>query len=150
MNCPDCGSPVEKQAQFCPKCYARIEPPSLWQKFLSLFQSSGEPRRPLLTIKKTVTIKTNKDGERHEYNSLDQVPPEIRSEIEKLEAEAEKAAFSASSSSEGASHKFVIKKTASLFRVKDAYGTERVYHSLEEMPPEIRAKFEKARDRLQE
>src|ERR1043166_5857616 len=71
MNCPDCGSPVEKQAQFCPKCYARIEPPSLWQKFLSLFQRSGEPRRPLLTIKKTVTIKTNKDGERHEYNSLE-------------------------------------------------------------------------------
>ena len=150
MNCPACGNPVEKQAQFCPKCYERIEPPSLWQKFLSLFQSSSEPSRPLFTIKRTISIKTNKDGERHEYNSLEEAPPEIRSEIEKLQAEAQKEAVNVSSSSEGPSHKFVMKKTVSLFKVKDAYGKERVYHSLEELPPEIRKAFEKAQDRLKE
>ena len=149
MKCPDCGNPLEKQAQFCPKCYAKIEPPSLWQRFLSLFQSSAESPSRTFTIKKTVTIKTNEDGERREYNSLEQAPPEIRSEIEKLQAEAEKEALGAPLS-EGPGHKFVMKKTVSLFRVKDASGNERVYHSVEELPPEIRAAFEKASGKLKE
>ena len=142
MNCPDCGTPVDRTAQFCPKCYARIEPPSLWQRFLSLFQRTA-PRRPLIQIKKTISIKTtDKDGRQHEYHSLDEVPRELRDEIEKIESDAVRKTFSSSSS--GPITKIVTEKTVSVFRVKDAAGNERVYHSLDELPPEIRAAIEKA------
>jgi hypothetical protein len=86
MACPACGNGVAVTDQFCPKCFARLEPPGLWRKFLSLFrvQVPGVSRRPLVTIKKTINIRTtDKDGVKHEYHSLDELPPEIRAAIEK-------------------------------------------------------------------
>ena len=149
MNCPECGNQVEKDAQFCPKCFARIEPPGFWKRFLSLFQSTGKPRRSIINIKKSVTIKTTgKDGQHHEYHSLEEVPPEFRAEIEKLSSEALKEGFS-SSISDGLTTKILSKKTVSLYKIKDASGQERVYHSLEELPPEIRAALEKAENSTQ-
>ena len=150
MNCPECGCVLEKNARFCPTCYARIEPPSLWRRFLSWFQKPTNPARSVITIKKTVDIKTtDADGHRHDYHSLKEVPPELRAELEKLQTEAEKQAFSASTS-EGVTSTFITRKSASIFKVKDASGTERIYHSLDELPPEIRAAFEKAQNQLNE
>jgi hypothetical protein len=149
MNCPECANPVEKDAQFCPKCFARIEPPGFWKRFLCLFQSTGRPRRSIINIKKSVTIKTtDKDGQHHEYHSLEDVPPELRAEIEKLSSEALKEGFS-SSVSDGPITKIVSKKTVSLYKIGDASGNGRVYHSLDELPPEIRAAMETAENEKQ-
>ncbi len=88
MNCPDCSSPVEKDAKFCPKCYARIEPPSLWQRLISPLQAPTKPGLHVLNTEKTVTITTlDREGNRHEYHSVDEVPLGMRSQIEKLESE---------------------------------------------------------------
>jgi hypothetical protein len=70
------------------------------------------------------------------------VPPELRKEVEKLQSEELKATLS-SSSLEGLTT-ITSKKTATLFKVKDASGNERTYHSLDELPPEIRAALEQA------
>jgi hypothetical protein len=122
----------------------------LWQRFLALFQSTGPPRRPLITIKKTVNIRTtDEDGQRYDYHSLKEVPPELRAEIEKLESEALKEGLS-SASSDGLTTKIISKKTYSVFKVKDASGNEHVYHSLDELPPELRAAWEKALDQTKE
>jgi hypothetical protein len=149
MNCTQCGNPLEKDAQFCPKCFARIEPPpSLWRRFCSLFAGASKPRRPAIKIKKTVTIRTtDAEGRQHEYHSLADVPQELRAEIEKVEGEALKERFTLSAS-EGLTAKFITKKTASVFRFKDTSGNEQVYHSLDEMPPEIRAAFEDAKSKM--
>jgi hypothetical protein len=147
MNCPDCGHPVESDAPHCPKCLARMEPPTLWQKLLRFFQDTDAPRQPIVNIKKTVSITTTDEGGQHEYHSLDEAPPELRKEIEKLEAEGLKEGFRFSSS-DGPTTRITTKitgeRTVSLFKVKDAEGNERIYHSLEELPPEIRAAFEQA------
>jgi len=58
MNCPECGHLLEKDARFCPKCFARLEPPSLWRRFLSLFQASGPSPRRIVNLKKTTLIIT--------------------------------------------------------------------------------------------
>ncbi len=156
MNCPDCGNPVEKEAQFCPKCFARLEPPSLWRRFLSLFQAAGKPRGPIIDITKSVTIKTTDEaGQQHEYHSLEEVPPELRAELEKLESEALREDFRYSSSSaDGLTTKVISQKSGqknvSIFKVTDAEGNERIYHSLEELPPEIRAAFEQAQKETKE
>ena len=151
MNCPGCGNAVEKGAQFCPNCYARIEPPGLWRRFLSLFQPAGTPARRIVNIKKTVNIKTTgKDGRRHEYHSLAEAPPEVRAEIEKLEAEAlkEPGDTIVSETSDGRTSKIISEKSVSLFRVTDASGNVRTYHSLDELPPEIRAAMEQAQKKI--
>jgi hypothetical protein len=146
MNCPECGNPVEKEAQFCPKCFARIEPPTFWQKLLRLLQGTGKPRRSVLNIKKTVSIKTtDAQGERHVYHSLDELPPDLRKEVESLQAEGLKESLHASST-DGPTTKVISRKTGSVFKVRDAAGNEQVYHSLEELPPEVRAAWEHARN----
>jgi hypothetical protein len=144
MKCPSCGNPLEAEAHFCPKCFAPIAAPTFWQKVASFFLS-GKPRRPLISIKKTITIKsTDKDGVQHEYHSLDQVPPDLAAEIKKLEGHTLKD-VSKEFVSDGPTYNLTIKKSVSVFRIRDASGKERVFHSLEEIPPELRAIVEKAR-----
>jgi hypothetical protein len=150
MNCPDCGNVVEKADRFCPKCYARIEPPGLWRRLISFFKSASTPGPHVLNIKKSVTIKTvDKDGGTHEYHSLAEAPLELQQEVEKLQKEAMKEAGNALATEAADATKdprpgFILKKKFSIYRIKDASGKEQVYHSLEEMPPEIRAAIEKA------
>lgn len=156
MACPACGNVVAVTDQFCPKCFARLEPPGLWRKILSLFQSSNAPRRPRIVIKKTVDIRTtDKEGVKHEYHSLDEVPPELREEFKKLEAEAFNETGPSTSITETSregntttSHTF-IQKNVSVYKLRDASGNERIYHSLDELPPEIRAAIEKARGKME-
>jgi hypothetical protein len=151
MNCPACGNPVAVTDQFCSKCFARLEPPGLWRKFLSLFQFAGQSKPHVLNIKKTVTIKTvGEDGQPHEYRSLDEVPPAMRAEIEKLESEVMKekgdsVSFTKISPTGNAITSGIIKKQSiSVFKIKDASGNERIYHSLDELPPDVRALVERA------
>lgn len=147
MNCPACGSSLEKDAQFCPKCFERVEAPGLWQKFLALFQSSAAPSRRLVNLAKTVNIKTtDSSGEMHEYHSLVEAPPEVRAAMEEMKAEVMKGAgeTAVSRSANGVFSRIVTQKSVSVYKINDAAGNERVYHSLEELPPEIRAVIEQA------
>jgi len=118
----------------------------MWRKIVEFFQNIGSSGKPLIKVTKRVSITTtDKTGERHHYGSLEEVPPELRAEIEKTTSEALREGLDASSSE---------KQTASFismgmntrkftrFAVKDALGNQRVYHSLDEMPPDVRATFE--------
>jgi hypothetical protein len=150
MNCPDCGNPVEKDAKFCPKCFARIEPPGFLRRLASFFQNLTKPGPHVLKFKTRVTIATlDKDGNRHEYHSVDEAPVEMRSQIETLESEAMKEQvnpLSAETLAQAAGKPGIISKlTVSIFKSKDASGRERIYHSLDELPPEIRAAVEAAK-----
>ncbi len=146
MNCPDCGIVIETGVQFCPKCYVRIEPPTFWQKLIGCFRSKGKPPQPMVTINETVSVSmTDEHGQHHEYHSLDELPPEVREAIRRAQVEGVKQTFR-SSSSDGCTTRITTmgEKTVSLYKVQNESGTETVYHSLEEMPPDIRAAFEEA------
>jgi hypothetical protein len=67
-------------------------------------------------------------GEERVYDSLDDLPPEIRERIEALRA----------GGAAGGAQK--------TFTFKDESGQERVYHSVEEMPPDIRAIYERLKE----
>ena len=151
MNCPAFGNPVAVTDQFCSKCFARLDPPGFWRKFLSLFRVAGQPRPHVLNIKKTVAIKmVDEDGQPHEYHSRDEVPPGLRAKIEKLESEVMKekgdsVSFTETSPTGNAITSGIIKKkSVSVFKIKDASGNEWIYHSLDELPPDIRALVERA------
>lgn len=99
-------------------------------------------------VKKSVQIKTTgEDGEQHEYSSMEDVPPEIRKEIETLEREAmeekgkEWSVKETSQKGDTFTSKVIRQKEVSLYKIIDESGVERIYHSLEEMPPDIRAAF---------
>jgi len=123
------------------------EPSSLWQKIVGFFQSQ-RPLKPRVVITKKVSVTTmDKAGERHEYHSLDELPPDLQDKVEQMQAEA--LSELNASPSEGRTATSIYTKTnkISVFKVKDASGNERVYHSLEELPPDIRAAFEKLQNK---
>lgn len=102
-------------------------------------------------VGKSVTIKTvGENGEQHEYASMEEVPPEVRSEIEALEKEAaqergkELSVTETSQTGNAFTSKTIKRKEISVYKIIDESGVERTYHSLEEMPPDIRAAVEEA------
>ena len=105
--------------------------------------------------KESVTIKTvGEDGVEHEYSSMEEVPPEIRAEIETVEREAAQAKGKELSMTETSrrgntiTSKITHRKDFSVYKIVDESGMERVYHSLKEMPPEIRAAIAEAENKL--
>jgi hypothetical protein len=177
MNCPDCGAPVERLASFCPKCYARIEPPGLLRQIADFFGRLGKPKvtviksenlaaladagahsgapdmsswaKPTVHVlkseKKVVLFTVDKDGTRHEYHSLDEVPLAERAEFERIEKEVlqetGKAISEGTQAPPSEPHNFVTRKTTVIYKIRGVSGKEQVYHSLEELPPEIREKI---------
>lgn len=142
MNCPDCGNPVEKGAQFCPKCFARIAPPNLLQRLTSFFQSLSKPGPIVLGTKRTTRITlVDKDGNRREYKSVDDVPPGMRSQIEEWEADAMNESSGLLSAEALAQTKdqpgTIIHKSLATCKFRDTAGHEHVYHSLDELPPKV-------------
>jgi hypothetical protein len=154
MNCPECGTRVEKTDHFCPKCFAHIEPPSLWRRVFSVFQNLSKPGPHVFTLNlnKKVTIKTvGRDGTRREYHSLAEAPLDLQQAVEKMQSELEQGKGDSISvelppeaSGNTTRRKFFTKQSVSVFKIRDAKGQEQTYHSLEELPPEIRAAYEKA------
>jgi hypothetical protein len=119
---------------------------SLRPELVSLVQDGLGTDPHAAGFNKSLSIKTvGEDGERHEYHSMEELPPEIRSEIGSLEAEALRAkgneliVTDTQQTKDTITIKSVHRKSVSLFKVIDAAGVEHTYHSLGEMPPEIRA-----------
>ena len=105
-------------------------------------------------VSKSVRIKTvDADGEQHEYSSMEEVPPELRAEIETLEREAmqEKAKeLSVTETSQRGNEitsKIIHRQNISVYKIVDDSGVERIYHSLEEMPPEVREAIAEAENK---
>jgi hypothetical protein len=96
------------------------------------------------------------DGEQHEYSSLEEVPQKIRAEIEALEKEVaqdqgnELSVTETSRTGDTITSKSIYRKNVSVYKIVDESGVERTYHSLEEMPPEIRAAIAEADEKSNE
>lgn len=107
-----------------------------------------------VVTKRSVTIKIVREGgEQHEYSSMEEVPPEIRSEIEALEKEvahergSELSVTETSQMGDAITSKIIRRKNISVYKIIDDSGVERTYHSLEEMPPDIRAAIAEAENK---
>ena len=117
----------------------------MWRRFLSRLGIGSRPGRPAVRIERFVSIKTSDaDGRQHEYHSLEEAPPEVRAQLEEVETQGKviSSSSSRSTSPDGWTTSITREKTLFLYKVQDAAGNERIYHSLDEMPPEIRAAFE--------
>jgi hypothetical protein len=78
----------------------------------------------------TSTIATEPVVTREEYHSLDEVPEHLRADVARLMAEQ--------SETEGAEGESIR------VTVRDADGNQQTYTSLDELPPEVRSRYERA------
>lgn len=79
-------------------------------------------------------------GREHTYHSLEELPPEIRAQVESHVARAKPIAIPPDGFPEG-----LQMETSGSFSFRDAQGRERTYDSPDEMPPEVRAVYEEMR-----
>src|SRR5262249_33475630 len=112
---------------------------------LSVLQemSSKYPKWPspetATVVKESVSIKTTAaDGKDPEYSSMEELPPEIRSQLETLKKEAAEQKGTEISITENSQQgnnftsKVIRQKNVSVYKIVDESGAERTYHSLEE------------------
>jgi hypothetical protein len=141
--CPNCGKslkwlPGETQC-ICAGCGQRIVPSGegVARRFLRRpirpRPAAAPPGRTrvvrIATESQEFRVQDSATGEVKVYNSIEEMPAEVRERIEALRVAASPAA----------------EKTKYTFR--DSSGVERTYHSLDEMPPDVRQMFERARRR---
>jgi hypothetical protein len=89
----------------------------------------------------------DREGNRREYRSVEELPPAQRAQMEKLREDALKGQedlLQGLAAAKGDKPGLISRQTTSIYRVRDAAGNERVFHSLEELPPEMRAALQRA------
>jgi len=119
----------------CRSCFEPVKREAFLSRLLRIFggvrvsvgkTAAGATQAGLIKTKDRIKIRDGRTGELREYGSLEEVPMEYREQVRK----AREAAMS------GKSFAPII--------FRDASGSEHIYHSPEEMPPELRALYEKA------
>lgn len=99
-TCRKCGAELPDGAGRCPACLAIIKPPGFFQRVRDAFKGAVQinvartdtpASAPGLhinfktTVKCTYKIRDPKTGEFKEYHSLDDVPAEVRKQIEQAQ-----------------------------------------------------------------
>lgn len=154
-RCLKCGAQIEDGWPVCRKCFEPVKRPGFFSRLFSALRSrvnvnvSRSPTAPPGFTTQTISLRTNqlfkvrdaKTGEVREYHSLDEVPEEFRSMIRDntLNAVSEELRALAETKQPG----LTIKNTTNVTWT-DPSGVVHHGKSLDELPPEMRAIFEKA------
>jgi hypothetical protein len=145
MRCPKCGAEVEDTWPVCRKCFEPVKRPGMLSRLLRAFRSrfnisvsasstampGFDTRTLIMHTNQSFKIRDATTGEMREYHSLDDVPEPYREQLR----QAQQAALS--------QDVFSAKRTTKITWT-DSSGTTHHCNSLDELPPQIRALYEKA------
>lgn len=142
MRCPKCGAEVEDTWPVCRKCFEPVKRPGILSRLLRALRarfnitvSTSSSTVPgfmrTFTLNQTYKTRDATTGEMREYHSLDEVPEPYREQLRR----AQQAALS--------QDVFSAKQTTKITWT-DSSGTTHHCDSLDELPPQIRALYEKA------
>jgi hypothetical protein len=128
--CAACGVQVPEGAERCPSCATPFEREGFFWRLLRMRARRAAPTVSTRTI--TTEVRTDRievkdaQGRTRTYDSLEQVPPEVRAQIEQARRDAERG---------GGTTKITV---------NDASGVVRTYASLDEVPADLRALIDRA------
>lgn len=140
MACPHCEEERSNQQKFCRHCFEIFPRPGAMgrlRRALGFAARKGSRDGDVVVQRsesKIFEIYDPQTGQVHHYSDPSELPEPVR-EVLKEAALQEAAATE------------TRVEAHEEFRVSDGTGKERVYQSLDEMPPEIRSLFRKARGR---
>ena len=133
--CHKCGAEIPEGSPVCRSCFEPVPCEGFLTRLLRVFSgggraSGGKSSSPAgtkvsLTLSERIKIRDPFTGQLREYHSLDEVPAEFREQIRK----ARDAATGG--------------KGGNVITVTDAKGNVQTYYSIEELPPDVRALYDK-------
>ena len=131
MTCAKCGAHIPDGSPRCLSCLAPVARDGLLQRLFRALapRAPAPPRIPARTF--TTEIRTERinvrdaQGQVRTYNSIDEVPADIREKIEQARLDAERG---------GGGTKITV---------TDASGATRTYASVAEMPADVREMYER-------
>jgi hypothetical protein len=135
-HCEKCGAEIAEGWTVCRSCYEPVKREGVLTRLLRFLgarvslekSSSVAGTRVSISLSERIKTRDPQTGEMRECLSLDEFPVEER---EKILQQVRQAALTG--------------KAANVIILKDATGKVQTYQSIEEMPPELRALYEKAR-----
>jgi hypothetical protein len=128
MQCPKCAAQIPDGEEYCRQCFTPVERPGWWRRFCDwLFERPVQYRVGGCSSVQWFGRIDPATGQSRTIDSLDNIPPEIRAQLEDLQRKAVTGVGEMS------------------FKFRDFSGQEHEYKSLEEMPPEVRGLFEQVR-----
>jgi hypothetical protein len=134
-QCAKCGAEIPEGSPVCRSCFEPVEREGILSRLLRFLcarisvgkSAAGATQVRLVTrTREQFKIRDRQTGELRVYESLEEVPLEHREKVR----QAWQAALSG--------------KNIAPIVVRDGFGKEQIYHSPEELPPELRALYEKA------
>jgi len=118
MYCWKCGAELQEGRPNCIMCGAAAHKAGFWSRLASLFSKTGMPSVSFSTKIQTSTGDANLAAVEKALGSLEKIP---------------------------GVHVNMSVKTNRVYKFRDASGNEQTFHSLEEMPPEIRKVFDRTK-----
>jgi hypothetical protein len=141
MDCPNCGLRVPEGTARCPNCLRAMPRSGLLQRLARALGLGGRSWPSMQVTNRTTEIRTRiqvkdgRSGETKTYSSLADAPAEIRQQMEQAKAGDALTKITVRDASG-------VKRTE--ITVKDASGVIRTYESIDQLPPDIRALYERA------
>ena len=124
MHCSKCGAEIPDGQDACVQCFTPVPRPGLLSGLVQWLKRCAAPRPTIIRRVNQVVVSGVGQGIRQVFRSLADVPPDMRAQIEAALA--------------GGAIKTVV-------TVRDASGHEQTYHSINEMPANLRSLYEHAR-----
>jgi len=128
-KCSKCGAEIADDWTVCRSCFESVKREGLLarlKRFLGSGRASPNSMSVNITQNELIKIRDPFTGNLLEYRSLDEVPAELRGQIRKLREQA------------------LAGGGAGTITITDSSGKVSTYHSVEELPPEMRQLYDKA------
>src|SRR4029077_18159426 len=84
MDCPACGALIDEGQAFCPSCTEPVRQPGLLSRLWKRLRAALAAPAPIVVTQRAERIEfvNPQTGERQVYQSLEEMPAEIRAAIE--------------------------------------------------------------------
>jgi hypothetical protein len=139
-RCSKCGAEVEEGWTACRHCFEPVKREGIFSHFLrslgvqvnvSVSKDPGGKSGVMFTQNirsATFKVRDSKTGETREYHSIEEVPEEYREKVRQAWKMAD------------------FKTSSTRITWTDSSGTVHHYNSVDELPPDVRALYEKSRE----
>ena len=147
MYCSTCGADMVEGQDCCPACSAPVAKPGFLRRMAgALFTWLTDVRTSTVQVRRVerIEITDPRTGKQRVFHSLEDLPPEVRAQVEASRGQGHLIEERESiTDAQGVKLEMTRTPSGVKFLYRDASGKEQTYLLPKDMPPEVRAIYER-------